>query len=169
MSKRAFHTDSFGEVKGLDELVNWIRHVDPKLERAMKKGLKDATKPVLQKARANAHFIADDGTYANSLSLGTRKGGTEYVMKSTDVAAGVKEFAKPGALRLVGKSSRSSTQRARARAGLALGPGTRAVRVGVPRRANPPRVMVPALDDSADEVKRRIDEQLAKVLDEARR
>ena len=165
MSRTVF-TGYTVKVEGLDSLMRWMKDANPKLHKAMRKGLKEASKPVLEKARANAHFIADDGTYANSLSLGTRKGGTEYVMKSTDVAAGVKEFAKPGAVRLVGKGARSSTQRARLRAGLAIGPGLRTVRVGVPHRANPPRVMVKAVEDSADEVKDRVDECLARVLKE---
>jgi hypothetical protein len=36
--------------------------------------------------------------------------------------------------------------------------------VGVPRRANQPRVMVPAVNDSVDEVKSRIDAKLEQVL-----
>ena len=136
------------------------------MQRALKKGLKESMDPVLQKARANGRYIQDDGTYAESLSIASRSGGAQYILKSTDVAAGVKEFAKPGATRLVGKGSRSSTQRARKYAGQGLGPGLRAVRVGVPHRANKPRVMIPAVEDSAKEVEDRVDKCLAEVLKE---
>lgn len=146
MSKALF-TSHTVEVKGLESTINWLKHVDPKLEKAMRKGLKEASEPVLRKARANASKIADDGTFASSMSIASRANGSQYVLKSTDPAAGVKELAKPGAVR------RS-------------GPGRGKVRVGVPRRANKPRAMVPAVEDSADEVKDRIDERLAEVLDE---
>ena len=36
--------------------------------------------------------------------------------------------------------------------------------VGVPLRANPPRVMIPAVNDSIEEVKSRIDERLEEAL-----
>lgn len=144
---KAMFTSYTVEVKGLAETLNWLQHVDPKLEKAIRRGLKEATEPVLRKARANASRIADDGTFAGSMSIASRASGAQYVLKSTDVAAGVKEFAKPGATR------RS-------------GPGRGITRVGVPRRANKPRAMVKAVEDSADEVKERIEQRLADVLDE---
>lgn len=154
------------EVKNLDSTMRWLAQADPKLKKALQRGLKEAVSPVLQKARANGRAIQDDGTYAESLSIASRSGGSQYVLKSTDVAAGVKEFAKPGATRLVGKSARSSTQRARKYAGQSLGPGLKAVRVGVPHRANPPRVMVKAVKDSEYTTKARIEARLADVLNE---
>ena len=154
------------KVEGLDSLLKWMKESDPKMQRALKKGLKESMDPVLQKARANGRYIQDDGTYAESLSIASRSGGAQYILKSTDVAAGVKEFAKPGATRLVGKSARSSTQRARKYAGQGLGPGLKAVRVGVPHRANPPRVMVKAVKDSEYTTKARIEARLAEVLKE---
>lgn len=165
MTKTVF-TGYTVKVEGLDSLLKWMKESDPKMQRALKKGLKESMDPVLQKARANGRYIQDDGTYAESLSIASRSGGAQYILKSTDVAAGVKEFAKPGATRLVGKGSRSSTQRARKYAGQGLGPGLRAVRVGVPHRANKPRVMIPAVEDSAKEVEDRVDKCLAEVLKE---
>ena len=144
MSRNVF-TGYTVEVKGLDDLINWIKHADPKLEKAMKKGLKEATEPVLKRARANANAIQDDATFRDSLSIASRKSGAQYVLKSDDVAAGVKEFAREGAV------YRRNANR----------------RVGVPHRANQPRVMVPAVEESADEVRDRIDACLAAVLDEA--
>lgn len=165
MSKVIF-TGYTAKVDGLDSLVRWLKESDPKMLRALRKGLKEAMSPVLEKARANARFIQDDGTYAESLSVASRSNGAQYVLKSIDVAAGVKEFAKPGAMRLVGKSSKSSTQRARFRAGLSLAPGIRAVRVGVPHRANPPRVMIPAVEGSTGDILDRVDKCLEDTLKE---
>lgn len=167
---RATVTQSEGKttikIEGLGVLIRGLKLANPKLLKALKKSLKEACRPVLRKARANAQAIADDGTYAESIALSSRKAGLQYVLKSTDPAAGVKEFAKPGATRLVGQSARSSTQRARKRAGQSLAPGLRAVRVGVPRRANAPRVMVPAVNDSADEVIAAIDDAIEAVMQE---
>lgn len=146
MARTAF-TGYTVEVKNLDSTMRWLAQADPKLKRALQRGLKEAASPVLDKARANGHRIADDGTYASSLSIASRAGGAQYVLKSTDPNAGVKEFAKPGA-----------TYR--------HGPGRGVRKVGVPRRANNPRVMVRAVEDSAEEVKDRIDKCLAEVLNE---
>ena len=154
---RTMFTGYTVEIRGLDNLLNWLRHANPKLEKALKKALKDATKPVLQRARANAKRIQDDATYAESLSIATRKGGAQYVLKSTDPNAPVKEFAHEGAVMV---KSRTNTDRSREMV-------RRHARVGVPHRANAPRVMVPAVEDSADEVRERIEKCMAEVLKEA--
>ena len=155
------------EIAGIDDLMAFLKEANPDLQKAIRKGLKEASQPILSAAKSNAGAIADDGTFRDSLSISARANGAKYLLRSNDVAAGVKEFAKPGAMRLVGQSSRSSTQRARLRAGLPLGPNTRAVRVGVPHRGTPPRAMVPAVDDNQAEVLDLIDEQMAKVRDKA--
>ena len=159
MSSKTLHTGYAVEVKGLDELMNWLKHADPKLEKAMRKGLKEAVEPVLEKARANAKRIQDDGTYAGSLAIASRKGGVQYVLKSTDPNAPVKEFAREGAVMV---KSRAGTERSRMMV-------ARHARVGVPHRAHQPRVMVPAVQESADEVRSRIEERMAEVLKEAER
>lgn len=146
MAKTVF-TGKTVQVKGLDSLLRWMGKANPKLQRAFKRALKEAVSPVLDRARANARRIADDGTFAESMSVASRASGAQYVLKSDDVAAGVKEFARPGAVRRRGE-------------------GRGRVRVGVPRRANKPRAMVKAVEDSAEEVQERIDERLAEVLDE---
>lgn len=143
-------------VEGLDSLLAWLKASDPKMNRAMRKGLKEAASPVLQRARANARRIQDDATFAGSLSIASRANGAQYVLKSTDPAAGVKEFAREGAVMV---RDRAHTERSRKM--VAAG-----ARVGVPHRAHEPRVMVPAVEDSADEVKDRIDACLAAVLKE---
>lgn len=155
MSKTAF-TRYTVEIKGLDNLLNWLKHADPKLEKAMRAGIKDAMQPVLEKARANAKRIhgdpprdVDDVVFGESLGIASRKSGTQYVLKSTDPVAGVKEFARRGAVGRTGK--------------------WRGKAVGVPHRANKPRVMVSAVEDSAEEVKRRVDERMAEVLKEVER
>lgn len=155
MSKATF-TGYTVEIKGLDETLNWLKHVDPKLERAMKKGLKQAMEPALKRARANAEKIRDiNGFYAGSLSVASRKGGVEWVLKSDDPASGVKEYAKPGAVVV-----RSRTNSKRSRTMLALGS-----RIGVPQGL-PPRVMIPAVEDSESDVRECIDAAMAEVLNE---
>lgn len=158
MSK-TLYTGGTVEVKGLDDLLAWLGHADAKLEKAMRKGLKEAASPVLEKARANARSIMDDGTYAGSLSIASRASGRQYVLKSTDPQAGVKEFAREGAVMV---QSRAHTERSRRMV-------ANRARVGVPHRANKPRVMVPAVDDSADEVRERIGTCIEDVLKEAGR
>ena len=143
------------EVKNLEETLNWLAHVDPKMQKALKKGLKEAMSPVLEKARANAHRIQDDATYSESFSVAQRKNGVEWVLKSDDPAAGVKEFAKQGAVVV-----RSRTNSKRSRTMLALHS-----RIGVPAGL-PPRVMVPAVNESESEVRDRSDAAFAEVLNE---
>lgn len=155
MSKTLF-TGHTVQVEGLDSLLRWMKESDPKMQKALRKGLKESMEPVLQKARANGRYIQDDGTYAESLSIASRAGGAQYVLKSTDPQAGVKELANPGAVMV---TNRAKTERS-----------TRMVanhaKVGVPHRANKPRVMIPAVESSAKEVEDRIDKCLADVLKE---
>lgn len=139
-------------IEGLDSLMRFLKDADPELRKALQQGLKEAAQPVLTRARANAQRIADDGTYANSLSIRARANGN-VVLRSNDVAAGVKEFARLGAT----YKPKPTDKRRNARK-MASFP------VGVPRRANPPRVMVPAVNDSVEEVKSRIDAKLEQVL-----
>lgn len=139
-------------IDGLDTLMRFLKDSDPQMRKALQKGLKDAAQPVLTRARANAQRIADDGTYANSLSIRSRSNGN-VVLRSNDEAAGVKEFAHRGAT----YKPKSTDKRRNARK-------MRSFPVGVPKRANQPRVMVPAVNDSIDEVKTRIDAQLETVL-----
>ena len=151
------------QIDGLDSLMRWLKDSNPKLQKALRKGLKEAAQPVLQKARANAkriHSESNKSRYGlpamqDSLSIASRRGGLVYVLKSDDPAAPVKEFAHYTAKTISSKG----TPRANARLAMRSG-------VGVPRRANQPRVMVPAVNDSVDEVKDRIDACLAEVLKE---
>lgn len=159
-----FASGSFGNysvhIKGLKSLLDWLKTADPKLEKAMKKSLKESGTPVLQKARANASSLADNGTYSDSLSLGTKsgKGTFQVVLKSSDEAAGVKEFAGKGARTVTSKGTPLADARLRKHS-----------RVGVPRRANVPRAMVPAVNDSADEVQKRMESAIEAILKEAGR
>lgn len=146
---------SFIYIDGLEELIIFLKSADPKLKRGVQKSLKEAMTPVLTKARANASAIADDGTYSSSLGIASRKGGMSYVLKSTDPAAGVKEFARRGAT----YRPKPSDKRQNARK-------MRSYPVGVPRRANAPRVMVRAVEDSTEEILDRVDSALAQVLEE---
>lgn len=139
-------------IDGLDSLMRFLKDSDPQMRKALQKGLKDAAQPVLARARANAQRIADDGTYANSLSIRSRESGG-IVLRSNDVAAGVKEFARRGAT----YRPKPSDKRRNARK-------MRSFPVGVPKRANQPRAMVPAVNDSVEEVKARINAKLEEVL-----
>ena len=156
MSKVVF-TGMSVRIEGLESLLAWLGEANPKMQRALKRELKEAVSgPVLRRARANAGKIADDGTYKGSLSVGSRKNGAEYVLKSDDAAAGVKEFAHKGARYRV----RANDKRVNLRK-----MGT--FPVGVPKRAGQPRVMIPAVNDSAEEVESRVGACLDKVLGEA--
>lgn len=139
-------------ISGLDTLMRFLADSDPAMRKALQQGLKDAAQPVLVKARANAQKIADDGTFAGSLSIRAYSNGS-IKLRSNDEAAGVKEFANRGAT----YKPRPNDRRRNARK-------MRSFPVGVPRRANPPRAMIPAVDDSVEEVKSRIDERLEQVL-----
>ena len=141
-------------VDGLSSLMRGLKIADPEIKKALQKALKNASAPVLGRARANARAIADDGTYEQSLSIASRKNGSMYVLKSTDGAAPVKEFASPGAV----------ATRSYARSAKSLAMVKNRSRVGVPRRANAPRVMVPAVSDSAEEVKGRMEDEIEKAL-----
>ena len=137
---------------GLDSLLRFLKDSDPKLRAAIQAGLKEASQPVLTAARANARRIMDDGTYERSLSIRqTGKGAVKLV--STDPNAPVKEFANKGAVTRTSKGTALADARLRKRSG-----------VGVPLRANPPRVMVSAVNDNVELVKSRIDAHLEEVL-----
>lgn len=157
---RATVTQSKGKttikIEGLEVLIRGLKLANPKLLKALKKSLKEACQPVLRRARANAQAIADDGTYAESIALATRKAGLQYHLKSTDPAAGVKEYAKPGAVTL---RSRTNSELSRTRLRKHSG-------VGVPHRANAPRAMQPAIESEADEIVEAIDAAIEKTLQE---
>lgn len=140
------------QVKGLDDLLHWMRNSDRELNAAMRLGLKEAAQPVLRRARANASAIQDDGTMRGSLSIAARRSGAEIVLKSTDEAAGVKEFAHLGATYAVKAYDKRANARKMGR-----------YPVGVPHRANAPRVMIPAVEKSRDEVLNK----LAQCLEDA--
>ena len=157
-----FASGSFGnysvQIKGLKSILSWLKTADPKLEKAMKKSLKESGTPVLQKARANASSVS--GGFASSLSLGTKSGKDTFqvLLKSSDPIAGVREFAGPGARTITSKGTPLADARLRKHSG-----------VGVPFRANAPRAMVPAVNDSADEVQKRMEAAIEAVLREAGR
>ena len=139
-------------IEGLDTLMRFLKESDPKLRKALQQGLKDAAQPVLTRARANAQRIADDGTFKESLSIRAYANGS-LRLRSNDEAAGVKEFAHQGAR----YKPKPTDKRRNARK-------MRSFPVGVPHRANQPRVMVPAVNDSIEEVKSRIELRLDEVL-----
>lgn len=140
-------------VDGLDSLMRFLKDSDPQMREAIRQGLREAATPVLARARANAYRIADDGTFASSLSIRSYVSGRVVLRSSGDEAAGVKEFAHQGAKTISSKGTPLANARLRMRSG-----------VGVPLRANHPRVMVPAVNDSAEDVKTRIDAKLEEVL-----
>lgn len=139
-------------VEGLDTLMRFLKDSDPQMREALKRGLRESAAPVLGRARANASRIADDYTFGNSLSIRAYASG-KVVLHSRDEAAPVKEFARLGAKTISSKGTPLANARLRKHSG-----------VGVPRRANQPRVMVPAVNDSAEDVKSRIDAKLEEVL-----
>ncbi len=147
------HFNLVVHVDGLDKLMSFLKDADPRMREAVRQGLREAATPVLGRARANAYRIADDGTFAHSLSIRSYVSGRVVLRSSGDEAAGVKEFAHLGAR----YKPKPTDRRANARK-------MRSFPVGVPHRANHPRVMVPAVDDSVEDVKSRIDAKLEEVL-----
>ena len=129
-------------IEGLDELLKGLKTADPEIRKALRKALRQSVKPVLQKARANARGLGGEGRYARSMSLGSRRAGAMWILKSTDEAAGVKEYAHHGAR----YTPRANDKRPNARK---MG----SFPVGVPR-GEPPRAMIPAVEDSTDQIKR---------------
>ncbi len=141
------------QMEGLDAVMRGLKRADAEMHRTLVRGLKRAAQPVLSAAKARASAIADDGTFAGSLSLGTRANGSSIVLKSSDEAAGVKEFANQGAV----YRPRPDDKRRNARK-MAVFP------VGVPRRANAPRAMVPAVNDNVERVAAAMDEEIGRLL-----
>lgn len=153
-----FESGEFGNlaihIDGLSTLMRYLDKTGSDLGSTIMEGLEKAASPVLSSARANAHRIADDGTFANSLSIQKRKAKVQILLKSKDPAAAVKEFAKRGAKTVSSKGTKLADTRLAMRSG-----------VGVPRRANAPRVMIPAINDNHELVKTRIEQELAKLLE----
>lgn len=156
-----FQSGEFGnfaiQVDGLDRLMKFLKTANSELYKAARKGLRDAaSNPVLSDAKRRANAIADDGTYAGSLTVSSRANGATWLLKSDDPAAPVKEFAHLGARTISTKGTKLANARFRKRSG-----------VGVPRRAYAPRAMVPAVNDNSEKVKSRIDAELAKIMERA--
>lgn len=153
-----FQSGEFGnfaiQIDGLDRLMKFLKESEPLIQQAMKDGLKEAVQPVLKSAKSKAQTIADDGTFAASLTVASRKNGANWVLKSTDPTAGVKEFARLGAKTITSKGTKLADARLAKRSG-----------VGVPMRAYAPRAMVPAVNENTDLVKERIDAAIARVLE----
>lgn len=135
--------------------MRFLKTADPKLKKALTKALREAMKPVLERAKNKAMAIADDGTFASSISVTSRSNGALWLLKSTDPAAGVKEFARHGFY----YHPRFDDKRPNARK-MRRFPG------GASARANPPRAMVPAVEESHEEIIKKIDQLLGEVFDE---
>lgn len=118
-------------VDGLAGLIHYLKDANPKLKRELSRKMRVLLKPVETRARANAQRVADDGTFASSIKLGSRANGEQWVLRATDPQAAVKEFAHRRArtrssrgtplaearLRLrsgVGRAARQRTSRTRA-------------------------------------------------------
>lgn len=139
-------------VEGLAETLKFLRRVDPELEKAIFNALKDSANPVLSRAKSNASKIADDGTFRDSLSIAAKRAGIKIQLKSNDPAAGVKEYARRGAVTIKSKGTALANARLAKKSG-----------VGVPA-GNPPRVMIPAVEESIEEVKARIDAAIERIF-----
>lgn len=153
VQRRGSHYAYSVHIEGLSTLMRFLKDSDPQMRKAIQEGLKEAANPVLVAARANAQFIADDGTFARSLSIRSYATGVVR-LASTDEAAKVKEFARLGAKTISSKGTPLANARLRKHSG-----------VGVPHRSNPPRVMYRALDEKAGEVANRISVKLNEVLE----
>lgn len=139
-------------VGGLSSLMKTLKESDLEMHQAMQRGLAESARPLLAKARANAERIADDGTYASSMSIVVRQSGG-IALRTTDPAAGVKEFARPGAV----YKPKSTDKRRNARK-------MNSFPVGVPKRANQPRALYPAIDSEYQALASRIAQKIDEVL-----
>jgi hypothetical protein len=144
------------QIDGLSDLMSYLKEADTRLQKAMIEGLKKAASPVLNTARTYAHYIQDDGTYASSLSIASRKSGTQYVLKSDDPAAPVKEFANREATYIPSRSDKRTNARKMS-----------SFPVGVPNRSYPPRVMVNAVNRNQETVLTNITTAINEVLEQA--
>ena len=135
------------EVINLEETIKALRSVDKGAASMLLSEIRKLAKPTLAKARGYAGSIGVNGTgrYAGSLSLKTRGSGVAWV--STDPAAGVKEFANPGAVVLTGP-----------RAGK---------RAGVPLGSNPPRALLKAVLEDQEKLIQDLNKAVDRYVGEA--
>lgn len=134
------------EVINLDETIRALRKVDKGMASKLKSEVRSLAKPTLAKARQYARSIGSSpsGKYAGSLSLRTNANGVAWV--SSDPAAGVKEFANPGAIILSGPR--------------------KGKRAGVPQGSTPPRAMLKAVLEDQDKLIRDLNKALETYVDE---
>lgn len=134
---------------GLKETIATLEKSDKYVRLAVSSALNKSASPILAKARSLASRIQDDGTFASSLWTEVRPANMRLLLRSTgDPAAGVKEFAKRGAVTVTAKNTKLARARRLARSG-----------VGVPA-GNPPRVMIPAVNDKAEMVAQNISQMI---------
>lgn len=135
------------EVINLEETIKALRSVDKGAASMLLSEIRKLAKPTLAKARGYAGSLGANGTgrYAGSLSLKTRGSGVAWV--STDPAAGVKEFANPGAVVLTGP-----------RAGK---------RAGVPLGSNPPRALLKAVLEDQEKLIQDLNKAVDRYVGEA--
>ncbi|MEC4294047.1 hypothetical protein [Adlercreutzia shanghongiae] len=127
------------QMEGLDVLMRAFAKSDKAAQEGIRGGLERAGRPVLASARANARRIADDGTFADRMSIRFRANASRMVLYNSDPAAGVKEFANRGAKTRTSKGTPRANARLRLRSG-----------VGVPLRAGAPRAMISAVNDNVE-------------------
>ena len=134
------------EVINLDETIRALRKVDKGMASKLKSEIRSLAKPTLAKARQFARGIGSSpsGKYAGSLSLRTNANGVAWV--SSDPAAGVKEFANPGAIILSGPR--------------------KGKRAGVPQGSTPPRALLKAVLEDQDKLIRDLNKALETYVDE---
>ena len=135
------------EVINLEETIKALRSVDKGAASMLLSEIRKLAKPTLAKARGYAGSIGVNGSgrYAGSLSLKTRGSGVAWV--SNDPAAGVKEFANPGAVVLTGP-----------RAGK---------RAGVPLGSNPPRALLKAVLEDQEKLIHDLNKAVDRYVGEA--
>lgn len=143
----------FVNIENIDSTMAFLRKSDKKMYKALRKGLRKSAQPLLQSARANATAIMDDGTMRDSLRISIRANGT-VLLRSTDEAAKVKEFANRGARYTPKKTDKRRNART-----------MNSFPVGVPR-GNPPRVMIKAINDNQEQFISSIQQTLEDTLKE---
>lgn len=86
---------------GLNELLASLSHLNPTIEKELKREIREAGNKVLQETRGLAYLgHSPSGAYSHSFSMTSQKSGVR--IRSNDAGAGTIEFANAGARYLRG-------------------------------------------------------------------
>lgn len=131
------------DVRGANRLLKTMGESGRRIRSEMRREMRQAANQIRERARGYAGGLGGDGTYASSLGVSVTDTGAR--IRARDEAAGVKEFAHPGAV------TRGYPVR----------------RVGVPH-GSPPRALVRARDELEPQVVRDVGAAIDRALQSVR-